>query len=398
MTINYNVIKFTLYAGKHSKSSKINNPKKAAETPTAEKPGGRIPRVNPILEPDSDDNMLGQEPLPSEVYAAKFSATYNSTVHSMLNPDVLLAPKFHALCDDFSKLVLYSASKQTWAKHFATWATTNKHLKSTTVKSYISSLNVANILVNAKTQNLSSDPCTKMVIKGARNYIDPLLTPKANRLPMDINLLVVLGHKISMLNWNEYAKQVLWTACTTSFFSSCRMGEILSTCEKNFDPETSLLWGNIEFLPNKEILIFIPYTKTTGFKGKFIDLYPIQSSNLCPALALIRLRKMAVSAGIWNSDSPVFRFKSGKLLTKAKLNLWLGKLLSEFTDSNHIITGHSFRAAIPSLLAAHPDKDTAKLIQEWGGWTSNSFFLYTNNKKKERKLLFERIVDTILNV
>ena len=422
-----NVIKFTLYAGKHSKSSKIKNPKKAAETPTAEKPGWRIPRVNPILEPDSDDDMLGQEPLPSEVYAAKFSATYNSTVHSMLNPDVLLAPKFHALCDDFSKLVLYSASKQTWAKHcsawklyeefckdfgekfslpleseqvraFATWATTNKHLKSTTVKSYISSLNVANILVNAKTQNLSSDPCTKMVIKGARNYIDPLLTPKANRLPMDINLLVVLGHKISMLNWNEYAKQVLWTACTTSFFSSCRMGEILSTCEKNFDPETSLLWGNIEFLPNKEILIFIPYTKTTGFKGKFIDLYPIQSSNLCPALALIRLRKMAVSAGIWNSDSPVFRFKSGKLLTKAKLNLWLGKLLSEFTDSNHIITGHSFRAAIPSLLAAHPDKDTAKLIQEWGGWTSNSFFLYTNNKKKERKLLFEKIVDTILNV
>ena len=151
-------------------------------------------------------------------------------------------------------------------------------------------------------------------------------------------------------------------------------------------------------MPNKEILIFIPYTKTTGFKGKFIDLYPIQSLNLCPALALIRLRKMAVSAGIWNSDSPVFRFKSGKMLTKAKLNLWLGKLLSEFTDSNHIITGHSFRAAIPSLLAAHPDKDTAKLIQEWGGWTSNSFFLYTNNKKKERKLLFERIVDTILNV
>ena len=96
-------------------------------------------------------------------------------------------------------------------------------------------------------------------------------------------------------------------------------------------------------------------------------MYPIKGSNLCPASALIRLRKMAESEGVWDCNKPVFMFKSGKLLTKNKLNIWLSNLLGEFMDSNHVISGHSFRAAIPSLLASHPDRDTAMWIQEWGG-------------------------------
>ena len=181
---------------------------------------------------------------------------------------------------------------------------------------------------------------------------------------MNIDLLIVLGHRISKLQWNDFAKQVLWTACTTSFFSSCRMGEILSLVEKSFDPKTALLWENVNFLENKEILLYIPYSKTTGFKGKFIDIYPIQKSKLCPASALIRFKKMAEKEGVWEEGKPVFTFKSRKFLTKVKLNFWLSKLLFDFTDENHKITGHSFRAAIPSLLAAHPDISSVKEIQE----------------------------------
>ena len=145
------------------------------------------------------------------------------------------------------------------------------------------------------------------------------------------------------------------------------MGEILSPNEKTFDPSTGLLWGNVKFFREKEVIMFIPYTKTTAFEGKFIELYPIQGSIQCPASALIRLKKMAESEGVWDCKKPVFMFKSGKLLTKNKLNLWLNNLLGEFMDSNHVISGHSFRAAIPSLLASNPDRDTAKCIQEWGG-------------------------------
>ena len=202
---------------------------------------------------------------------------------------------------------------------------------------------------------------------------------------MDISLLTILGHKISKLEWNDFAKQVFWSACTTSFFSSCRMGEILSPSEKTFDPKTGLLWGNVKFFSEKEVIMFIPYTKTTAFGGKFIELYPIKGSNLCPASALIRLRRMAESEGVWDCNKPVFMFKSGKLLTKNKLNIWLGNLLGEFMDSNHVISGHSFRAAIPSLLASHPDRDTAMWIQEWGGGglqIASSFILKTKGRRE----------------
>ena len=84
----------------------------------------------------------------------------------------------------------------------------DKKLKSTTVKSYISSLNVAHTMGNVDYPNLSSDACTKMVVKGAKNFCDPGLKSATIRIPMDINLLTILGHKISKLEWSDFAKQV----------------------------------------------------------------------------------------------------------------------------------------------------------------------------------------------
>ena len=416
-------------SGKHSKSSKPKNSKQPKSQGETESGSGRyrIPLNNPIMDGDSDSDDIGQETLPETNRAAKFSSHCNTTISSMLKSSELLAPEFHSLCDDFNKLVLYSATKHTWAKHcsawhlyedfcknfgikfslpirpdyaraFVTWAATKKHLKSTTIKAYVSSLNVAHTISNVKNPNLSADACVKLALKGAKNLTDPLIVPKSNRLPMNIDLLIVLGHRISKLQWNDFAKQVLWTACSTSFFSSCRMGEILSLVEKNFDPKTSLLWENVNFLENKEILLYIQYSKTTGFSGKFIDIYPIQNSKLCPASALIRLKKMAEKEGVYEKGKPVFTFKSGKFLTKAKLNFWLSKLLFDFTDENYKITGHSFRAAIPSLLAAHPDISSVKEIKEWGGWSSDSYSLYTKSKRDERKTLFDKIVRDILNL
>ena len=256
--------------------------------------------------------------------------------------------------------------KVEFARAFVTWAAAKKNLKSSTIKSYVSSLNIAHSISNTASPNLSSDSCVKLAIKGAKNSVDPKLFPRPSRIPMSYDLLVILGHRISSLNWGKFAKQVLWTACTTSFFSSCRMGEILPSSENCFDPDTTVLWENVIFSEGKEIVIYVPYSKSTGFKGKFIDLYPVDNNCICLSASLYKLRKMAVSEGIWNQGKPVFSFKSGKFLTKAKLNSWLATLLNDFTDENNTITCHSFRAAIPSLLAANPDVGSIKDIKMWG--------------------------------
>ena len=347
-------------------------------------------------------------------------------IDKFLKPEKLLAPEFHSLCDEFSNLVLHSSTTQTWAKHcsawklfnefcnafgvrfqlpikkehsraFVTWAISKKNLKSSTVKAYVSSLNVAHALSNVESPNLSSDWCTKLALKGAKNYSDLNVISRPIRLPMNLDLLTILGHRINKLEWGDYAKQVFWTACITSFFSSCRMGEILAPVENCFESRVTPTWDNVVFSSNGDVLIFIPYTKTTGFEGKFIDLYPIKGCKFCPSASLRRLKKLAIAEGVWKCNLPVFTFKNGKFLTKQKVNLWLSKILGDFTDENHIFTGHSFRAAIPSVLASHPNKSSVHTIMEWGGWASDSYKVYIKSEKEKRRILFEEIMKCVLS-
>ena len=107
---------------------------------------------------------------------------------------------------------------------------------------------------------------------------------------MNIHLLEVLGDRISRLGWNVYSKQVVWTACAVSLFSSCRMGELLPFGENAFDPHTSLLWKNVKFMSDNEVLVLIPYSKTKGFTGKLIDLYPLSGDSKCPVAAIRTLK------------------------------------------------------------------------------------------------------------
>ena len=215
----------------------------------------------------------------------------------MLLTSKLLEAKTADLCKDMEKLVMHSVTKNTWSRHcsarklfdefcntyslsnvlpikiesiraFATWAVSRKGVKESTVKAYISSLNVAHSLSNNRTCNLNSDPCIKMVLKGAKNLEGLLGEKSIVRMPMNIHLLEVLGHRISSETWSEFSKQVFWTTCLTSFLTSCRMGEILPTYEKCFDPDTTVLWQNVQFLETGDILIFVPYSKTSDLRGK----------------------------------------------------------------------------------------------------------------------------------
>ena len=235
--------------GKSSKTGKAKSSKKTAEPETSkkDKTSSTIPRINPLFNGDSDDESLGQEPPHLYYEHSKFLSVLSPAMKEMIKPKSLLAPEFHELCDEFSNLVLHSSAKQTWAKHcsawklfadfcteygvkfalpinkeyvraFVAWASSKRHLKSSTIRSYISSLNVAHALSNVDCPNLSSDMCTKLALKGVKNYSDPSTVSRATRLPISFDLLKVLGHRISSLNWGDLAKQVLWSACTTSFF------------------------------------------------------------------------------------------------------------------------------------------------------------------------------------
>ena len=419
--------------GKSSSKHKAKNTKKTtgSQEGATDKDNGKkpfkIPRNSTPPGADSEDEDLGRNDIISSSYKCKFSGEASSSVSRMLNSANLLSDPLSSLSKDFEKLILYSASKQTWARHasawklyknfcdefaisfsipipvcnirgFVTWAVTKKNLKSSTVVSYISSLNVAHTLNGCTGNNLNSDTCVKMALKGAENISAIFDMPKKTRIPMNIYLLEILNDRIAKLEWSDLSKQIFWTACTVCFFSTCRMGELLPENEKYFDPSTTLLWENVKQISDKDVIIFIPYSKTTGFKGKMVDLFAIKGNKCCPVSAIRRLNCMVWSKNSYEPKKPVFTFKSGRFLTKGKMNLWLSELLSDFVDENHTITGHSFRAAIPSLLNFCADENSIEEIKAWGSWKTDSCKLYTRQERESRRAIFTKIVNCLYNI
>ena len=78
------------------------------------------PRLNPLFELDSDEEELGQERILSK-NVNKFTGNANSRIKNVLNTDKLLDNKAYSLSEDFEKLVLYSATQQTWLRHCSAW-------------------------------------------------------------------------------------------------------------------------------------------------------------------------------------------------------------------------------------------------------------------------------------
>ena len=76
---------------------------------------------------------------------------------------------------------------------------------------------------------------------------------------MSLPLLKLIGHELAKSDWAVDKKATVWAACTTAFFGSFRLGEILSK-SKNMIPAETLLWSNMSFRDNS-VIIYIRIPK-----------------------------------------------------------------------------------------------------------------------------------------
>ena len=214
---------------------------------------------------------------------------------------------------------------------------------------------------------------------------------------MNLPLLKILGHNISLLSWDKSNIQTAWTAMTLAFFSSCRMGELLASRETSFDPTSTLTWADINFHEEDNVIIHIKNPKSNRQGGEFVDLFSFPGHGVCPVLALKEHRRLQIEAGLFQPKGPVFRFTSGKNLTPTFLNKLLKQLLTGVIQDVDSITNHSFRAAIPSALARFPDIASSGDIQGWGRWDSSCYMKYTRLKSDQKRAIFGRISYVIAN-
>jgi len=327
------------------------------------------------------------------------------------------------LCNQFEALVVNSVTASTWGKHksawklfsefciaqeiheswpidikivraFAVWAFSDKNLKHSTVKSYISSLETGHSVRNLNCPHFLQDKTLNMILKGAENV--PNNTPHC-KTSMNPAMLALLGHFVAISAWTDYSKQLLWSLFLMAFYTSCRMGELVSAVEYGFDSNTTLKWVNISITPEDDgATIFIPFTKAKKFLGETVDIFRFNISNFCPVVNILKLKQMQIELGIFNPIHPVFKFRSGSFVTTKKVNTVLKDFTSTMFSHDIItITGHSFRASVPTLLASLPNCSKSQSIKEWGRWSSESYKMYSKNIRKERKILFDMLVPVL---
>jgi hypothetical protein len=331
------------------------------------------------------------------------------------------------ICENFSRLMIASQSDSSWKKHvaalktfekfncstggkiqwplsiadvkcFIVWCITERKLKWTTASTYVSSLKFVHKLKNLECEDFLKDRIVKSLLSGGENVFYLMERKTPTRRAMNLATLMILGHQIASSGWGEVSKQTTWAACTTAFFTSARMGELLSQYSNTYDSHCTLLWKHVIMTDSNSIIIKLPFTKTKGLKGDVLDIFKFDNMGCCPVTAIKRLKQLHEKKNLYHKDLPVFTFSSGKFLTTSKLNDLLKKLLeNEFDKNVDSFTCHSFRAAIPTCIADYPDKSYVEDLKEWGRWDSNSYKLYTKLETNKKRFLFSKIEQILMS-
>ena len=276
--------------------------------------------------------------------------------------------------------------------NFCYWALTVKKLKYSTVSAYISSISLAH-----KLRGMDNSACynhtTKLILRSAENMTlyEPCKT--RNRNVMTLSLLKILGNEIAITNWTNESKQLFWTVSCIAFFGSFRMGELLNGTITKIDSATSLLWKDLKY-NGKSWLIHVKAPKSRTQGGEFIDIFPFKNHNCCPVAALNKWKEISKHSEI--QTNPVFIMSNGCCLTQKVFNKTIQNLLCHrLGDSCKNISGHSFRAGIPSALAKNPELASDTHIMGWGRWCSPAYQTYTRLKLDQKESLFHKIVNVL---
>jgi hypothetical protein len=324
---------------------------------------------------------MGDISLPAEVSPELVAASMSTSSWNCFNSALNCAKSYSQLSWPMSEKFL---------RGFTNWALTVKKLSPQTVNIYLSDLKLAHKL-RGLNSNQFNDFFLKSMTKGAERLSLYSNICKSTKLVLTYPLLRLLGNEVARSNWSEDSKRTFWTACCLAYFGSFRLGEIISPGGAECSQET-LTWEKIQIFDNHAV-IHIPVPKSIRSKrGDFVDIFPFP--DCCPFEALKGLK--ANKASFVKQNMPVFTFNNGEFLTATKLIATLRILLEKHVGKDvKFLSGHSFRAGIPTALSDCPNIASDEDIRKWGRWNSNSYLLYTRLKLNARRAIFVKIMSAI---
>lgn len=104
-------------------------------------------------------------------------------------------------------------------RSFVFWCLSAPNLKPCTVKAYLSSIKLAHELKGFSAKHLEKDTIIKMALTGSENLELYKFSSKPAGRSVNINILIILGHRISTLDWNK--ESAFLDSFATCFFLRC---------------------------------------------------------------------------------------------------------------------------------------------------------------------------------
>ena len=233
-----------------------------------------------------------------------------------------------------------------------------------TINVYLAAVRHFLLCQGKPTQQLRSARLTAVLRGIERSSVHP----KQVRRAMTLEDMVQLRRYLARSNFSDLDRLMLWASVTTAFHGLLRSSEYLAPETAAIDPKSTLLWQYVEVNPGG-ITLQLRRTKTCqNGDGGMVVLRPA-SDEMCPVRAMLEFSEQCKLKGMVVPSSPVFRFQSGKFLTRSELTTILRVALQSTT-----VSSHSMRIGGATHMAAGGAAGWA--IKQAGRWRSGAFNRY----------------------
>ena len=247
-----------------------------------------------------------------------------------------------------------------------------KKRKAGTIQTYMSSLKKAHEVRGLDSSALQ-DWIVQAALKGVRNRESLCPTP---RPVITMEKLKSLRIAIKAMKGPSTKKKVVWAAAIWLFMGSMRGSEILAPTKARFDPNKTMLQGDVKEMVVKmgeervtTLQLTLKNPKTSRTQPVQVVELPELGGWLCPVKAYRDWQKS--KKGKRMNCRPLFTWEDDTLLTLGELNAILAGLLP---TEDPTITSRAFRPALPSILAREGASED--LLRSLGRWTSSTYLTY----------------------
>ncbi len=271
-----------------------------------------------------------------------------------------------------------------------------RNVAPSTIRQYLTALKTIHGMLEYSVVNFSSTTL-KYVLRGYENQYKAMEQDNCDRRAFTYPLLKLFAEGLSKENMPPINAQNFLTCATLGFFSSCRMGDLLRD-GMSTNVDRLLTWEKIQYKSSNEIIVYLSHPKHAKREnGVICDVFKFPIPLYCPISNLTLLAKMQRKMNRTDPKLPVFMLSDGKTLSMKNMNYMLKKLFKNFIDPRFgSLSCHSFRAAIPSLMSAHPTVFSEEEITLQGDWHSEAFKHYTRHMGIGRKSTHKKVVATLL--